>query len=251
MLGALKYEWRRLWSVRATWIMSFVYLAFLSLVGIGPIYALQSSDPTQTQSWQALFGTGTEILVVFFLSVVAAQSFGHEYRYGTIRLTLTSFPKREKILLAKVIVFVAYALLMVFIGWAVLYLLGSLLVGDMMTADSVGTTVFGSTPPELWQVPVFTIAYGLFVFSFTLLLRNLSLGIIIPLLLAILIEPLLIMVATLGGDRWSWVEKVVPLTNANNWIAQSENATTAGLTFGVWVIAIHLIAVWSYSKRDA
>ena len=251
MLGALRYEWRRLWSVRSTWIMSFVYLAFLALIGIGPLYAVKSSDPDLSQSWTALFATSTSGLVVFFLSVVGASAFGHEYRYGTIRLALTSFPKREQLLVAKVLVLAVYSTLMVLLGWAVLWALGSTLLSGIVSSDAVGSTLFGETPPYLWQVPVYSFAYCLLAFSLTLLMRNLALGIVIPLLLSILIEPLLSMLTALGGKRWSWVDDVLPMTNGNSWLAPSDVSNKAGLVFALWVIGLHLIAVIGFAKRDA
>ena len=43
-------------------------------------------------------------------SVLAAQSIGQEYRFGLIRLTLTAFPDRAQILVAKLVVVVGAAL---------------------------------------------------------------------------------------------------------------------------------------------
>ena len=97
MKSALVFEWRRLWSVRATWIMLLVFVSANTFFGIFPLFSARQEG---MQSWIGLYNTPANFLSLVLISVVAAQVFGHEYRYGTIRLTLTEFPKREVVLFA-------------------------------------------------------------------------------------------------------------------------------------------------------
>ncbi len=78
MKTALVFEWRRIWSVRATWIM---LLAFVSANGFFGIFPLFSARQQSMHSWLGLFNTPANFLSLVLISVVGAQVFGHEYRW--------------------------------------------------------------------------------------------------------------------------------------------------------------------------
>jgi len=181
MISNLVYEWRRLWSVRATWIMTFVYLVIAGLLGAGPLFLGDGGFGSQT--WKGLYSTNANALCLVMLSVVASQFFGHEYRYGTIRLTLTEFPKRERVMLAKTIMLGIYVGISTFLGWAVLGVIGTIAPEGSLSSSGPGWNLNGGEPSELWQVLVFGFAYCLIAMSITIITRNLALGIVFPLLM--------------------------------------------------------------------
>lgn len=247
MIAALIYEWRRLWSIRATWIMSGVYLFIVAGLGAGPIFLVQEKN---TQSWNGLYSTSSNVLCLVMLSVVAAQSFGHEYRYGLIRLTLSEFPAREKVLIAKTALLIFYATLMLFIAWAELGLIG-LVGGARLNSRVHGFSINGSRIPSLWEILLWTIAYCIFAFSISLLTRNLALGIVLPLLLATLVEPILGIINQVSNNRIHWLTENLPMTNASNWLNVESGKSTAGLIFAAWVIGTYLLAAARYAFKDA
>ena len=247
MISALIYEWRRLWSVRSTWIVGAIYLFIVGGLGAGPVFLVQEVN---IQSWAGLYSTPSNVLALVALSVVAAQAFGHEYRYGLIRLTLSEYPARERVLLAKTAITIAYATIMLVIAWAMLGVIGAL-AGDRVSSHVQGFTLNGSRIPSLFDVFLWTIAYCILAFSISLLARNLALGIVLPLLLATLIEPLLGVINQVAKNRISWLVDNLPMTNANNWLNMEDAGSNAGLIFAAWVIGIYLLATARFAVKDA
>ena len=249
MIANLVYEWRRLWSVRATWIMTFVYLVITGLLGAGPLFLGDGGFGTQT--WKGLYSTNAHFLCLVMLSVVASQFFGHEYRYGTIRLTLTEFPKRERVVLAKTLLLALYVTLATILGWAVLGVVGSIAPEGSIGTNGPGLSINGGEPSELWQVLVFGFAYCLIAMSLTMITRNLALGIVLPLLLSSIIEGLIVLFAGLANGKMDWIVDALPFANGTAWLTNLPDQPNAGLIFVAWVTGTYLIGSAMFFKRDA
>ena len=249
MISNLVYEWRRLWSVRATWIMTFVYLVITGLLGAGPLFLGDGGFGTQT--WKGLYSTNANFLCLVMLSVVASQFFGHEYRYGTIRLTLTEFPKRERVVLAKTIVLSIYVTISTFLGWAVLGVVGFIAPEGSIGTKGPGLSISGGAASELWQVLVFGIAYCLIAMSLTMITRNLALGIVLPLLTFSVIEGLIQLFARLANGGMDWLVDILPFMNGYAWVTNLPDSPNAGLIFAAWVVGVYLVGSAMFFKRDA
>jgi len=246
MIAALKYEWRRLWSIRATFVVSAGYLGLVGLIAGLPIFLGQ---PGYAISWKALYGTPANILCAVVISVVAAQTFGHEYRYGLIRLTLSEFPNRSTVILAKSIILTVYVLGMTLLAWSVLGLIGALAPDGAVTTGGMNINPNGAQVSALWVVPAFTIGYCIFTMSVTMITRNLPLGVTVPLLLAAFVEVLLSGLLTLVSSHLSWITNNLPMTNAMAWI--SGGGSHPGVVFGCWVLGVFAIGSALFIKRDA
>jgi ABC-2 type transport system permease protein len=249
MISNLVYEWRRLWSVRATWIMTLVYLGVTGLLGAGPLFLGDGEFGTQT--WAGLYSTNANFLCLVMISVVASQSFGHEYRYGLIRLTLTEFPKRERVVLAKTIVLAVYVTISTFLGWAVLGVIGSIAPEGSIGTQGPGLNINGGEASELWQVLVFGFAYCLIAMSLTMITRNLALGIVLPLLMFAVIEGLITLFAGLANGKMDWIVDVLPFSNGTAWLTNLPDSPNAGLIFAAWTIGMYLIGSVMFFRRDA
>ena len=249
MIANLVYEWRRLWSVRATWIMTLVYLVVTGLLGAGPLFLGEGDFGVQT--WKGLYSTNANFLCLVMLSVVASQFFGHEYRYGTIRLTLTEFPKRERVVLAKTVLLAVYVTLATVLGWAVLGVIGSIAPEGSIGTEGPGLSINGGEPSELWQVLVFSFAYCLIAMSLTMITRNLALGIVLPLLVSAIIEGLIQLFANLANGRMDWIVDILPFSNGSAWLTNLPDQPNAGLIFAAWVVGAYLIGSAMFFKRDA
>lgn len=249
MISNLVYEWRRLWSVRATWIMTFVYMVITGLLGAGPLFL--GDDEFGSQTWKGLYSTNANFLCLVMLSVVASQFFGHEYRYGTIRLTLTEFPKRERVVLAKTLLLALYVTLATFLGWAVLGVVGFIAPEGSIGTNGPGLSINGGEPSELWQVLVFGFAYCLIAMSLTMITRNLALGIVLPLLLSSIIEGLIVLFAGLADGKMDWIVDALPFANGTAWLTNLPDQPNAGLIFAAWVTGTYLIGSAMFFKRDA
>jgi len=249
MISNLVYEWRRLWSVRATWIMTFVYLVITGLLGAGPLFFGENLSNAQT--WDGLYSTSANFLCLVMLSVIASQFFGHEYRYGTIRLTLTEFPKRERVVLAKTVVLAVYVTIATFLGWAVLGVIGSIAPEGSIGTEGPGISINGGESSELWQVLVFGFAYCLIAMSLTMITRNLALGIVLPLLLFSVIEGLITLFATIANGKMDWIVDALPFANGNAWVTNLPDSPNAGWIFLAWVVGAYGIGAAMFFKRDA
>ena len=250
MKAALLYEWRRLWSVRATWIMSLAYLGVTGLLGGAPVFLVVDEGVT-AQSWKGLYSTNATVLCLVMISVVAAQVFGHEYRYGLIRLTLSEFPARERVLAAKTLVLSTYVTIMTFVGWMVLGFIGSLAPDGRISSSDPGFNINGGEPSELWQVLVFSIAYCLVTMAITMITRNLALGIVIPLLLSTVVEGLIQVFSQIGKGKLDWLVDILPFANGTAWLTKLPDSPNAGLIFAAWVLGVYLIGTLTFFKRDA
>jgi ABC-2 type transport system permease protein len=246
MISALKYEWRRLWSIRSTYIVSAVYLVLIGLMAGLPIFL---SDPIQPMTWRALYSTPAFILAPVILSVIAAQVFGHEYRYGLIRLTLSEFPNRQVVIAAKTLVLTVYALAMTMLAFALLGLLGALAPTGTIDPQATSGGPGGTAVPALWIVPVFTVGYCLFALAVTMVTRNLPMGITLPLLLAVFVELLLASLLGLADGKLDWIANNLPMTNVQQWLMGS--GSHHGVVFGCWVLAVFALGSALFVKRDA
>jgi ABC-2 type transport system permease protein len=204
-----------------------------------------------TQTWAGLYSTNANFLCLVMLSVVASQFFGHEYRYGTIRLTLTEFPKRERVVLAKTVVLAVYVTISTFLGWAVLGVVGFIAPEGSIGTKGPGLNINGGEASELWQVLVFGFAYCLIAMSLTMITRNLALGIVLPLLMFSVIEGLIQLFANLANGNMDWIVDILPFANGTAWLTNLPDSPNAGLIFSTWVIGVYLIGSAMFFKRDA
>lgn len=250
MIAALKYEWRRLWSIRSTYIVSVGYLALIGLMAGAPLFTGSApTDPRDAITWTALYSTPAFVLCAVVLSVIAAQTFGHEYRYGLIRLTLSEFPNRSVVILAKTLVLSIYVLGMTVLAWALLGAIGALAPEGNVDPAGVATGPGLVTLPALWMVPAFSLGYCIFALGVTMITRNLPMGITLPLLLAVFVEMLLISILGLADGKLDWIAKNLPMTNVQQW--QMGEGAHHGVVFGCWVLGVFALGSFLFVKRDA
>lgn len=111
MIDALRYEWMRLTTLRSTyWLAGLgigLHLLVMLLIAWGISVSEMSPSDDQTFSILATGGAsigGPPLLVAYLLGVIGVMAFGHEYRHGMIRATLTAVPSRAVVFAAKVLV---------------------------------------------------------------------------------------------------------------------------------------------------
>lgn len=249
MIGALRYEWRRISSIRSTWILVgcaialSVAFAFLFSSLVSSLFT--GSDASDMQGLEIslsgnLSASTTNLIVLILLGTLAAQAFGQEYRHGTIRLTLTSFPNRTTVFVAKSLV-CCLVILVSFLAANVLAWLvfrGNPYVTDASAADVGGYLV---------RTGAYILGFCLIIFSITVLTRVLALGVIIPLAVAAVAEPL---VAVLLGDRAEWLLKGLPFTAGSEFVS-GDAIVRNGAVFGGWVVVLTVAGYIVFARRDA
>ena len=256
MIATLRYEWVRLTTVRSTWI-SFVFALVISL-GLGWLIAAPSTSYDEAGNlvgegpgdWFGAFGFPLTLTAVV-ASVIASQAIGQEYRFGIIRLTLTAFPQRARVLVAKLAIVVVAA-----IGIGLVSYLGSWL----------GVVLRGyPTPPEgvtavdstfFVRGIVFVVLWSLAAFALAGVVRQTAVGIAVPIVSGLIVENILQFVLF---ERVEWLARILPWSTASRWSSTpdpiSENVLATGWAalgiFAVWVVVFLVIETVTFLRRDA
>lgn len=121
MMSAIRAEFRKLVTIRSTYILTAFTLALVTFLSIYVFGYQQGSQPATSPIYMAdtlynLLGT-----FVTFAVIIAILHIAHEYRYNMISYTLTSTPNRLKVLGSKVVVLLAYTTLVSFVILAIAY----------------------------------------------------------------------------------------------------------------------------------
>lgn len=109
MITSLRAEFRKLLTVRSTYVISGIALLALSFFAFY-ISGLRV-EPTSLQDPGYLASASREAVnaLAFVLSLAGLLLMAHEYRYNTIMYTLTASNSRSRTLLAKVITVTCFA----------------------------------------------------------------------------------------------------------------------------------------------
>jgi len=104
MMQALKAEYRKLFTVRSTYIILLIVLVLLIFFGF--FISGWRIDNSDLHNPGTLAGdvTGAVSTVSLFLGLLATLLMTHEYRYNTIMHTLTLSNSRSRTLLAKILI---------------------------------------------------------------------------------------------------------------------------------------------------
>lgn len=142
MIASIKSEFRKLLSVRSTYIITL--LGFVFFGGLLSFYA-QGYRASAEMVNSPDFVENIALLGVMFISIltgiVAVLMVTHEYRHNTIAYTLTNSNSRTKSLLAKAIVIAIYAVVVGVVAMVIgplLARLGVSLQGASLAPQAIG-----------------------------------------------------------------------------------------------------------------
>ncbi len=200
LTAALRYEWRRLLTLRSTyWLVGaslVIALGLSSLIawGFSGVEILEDG-PDFVLAAIATQGAGagfTPLLIAYVMSIFGVLTFGHEYRHGMIRATLTAVPDRLAVLGAKALVTGAVAgltaLLCALLGLlaAKVFFTGIPTAGDDVTRILAG-------------VSLYTAMFALVGMAFAAIFRNQLVAIVVVLLYPLIGETILQVILVLPG----------------------------------------------------
>ncbi|MEU0407810.1 hypothetical protein ABZ307_08260 [Streptomyces griseorubiginosus] len=262
MTSALRYEWIRLTTVRSTW-----WLIGLSVVAQGVLALVltlsgKSHDAPLADDAAALAlsgGTGMIPLVFVFMGLLGVFATGHEYRYGTIRATLTAFPRRLHLWTAKTLV----------VGATVA------VTGVLLAAESlgIGLLVGGPSAPEVFTSPpmgrvalgyvVFLVVCALFGLALAGITRSIPAAIVLLITLPVIIEGLISLI--LGMEAFHSIRSLaacLPFTAGERMMAVSSEPPldggpaplhpfAGGLVFTAYGAALLVLWAALFTQRDA
>lgn len=260
MISALRYELVRARTVRSTWIG--IVVAFVISLGLGFLIAApnQFYDETGSLVGEGLDWVGAFVFPLSVTAIVAAvlasQAIGQEYRFGVVRLTLSAFPRRGRILTAKLVV-----VLLLTLAVAAASLLGSFLAVTLRGYPSPPDVVPGPDSSFFLRGVVFLLLWALSAFALAGITRQTPVGIAVPIVSGLIVEQIL---GAVLSERAEWLVRILPWSTAGRWSqlpadesfiepgsVQLPVAWAALGVFGVWVLILLALHVLSFLRRDA
>jgi ABC-2 type transport system permease protein len=256
VITALRYEWVRLTTIRSTWI-AFAFALVIS-TGLGWLIAAPSTMydefgnvvGEEAGDWYGAFGFPLTLTAVV-ASVIASQAIGQEYRFGIIRLTLTAFPQRARVLAAKLVVVVVAAVGIGLVSYAGSYL--SVVLRGYPSPPE-GVTPVDST--FFVRGIAFVVLWSLASFALAGIVRQTAVGIAVPIISGLIVESILQFVLL---ERAEWLAKILPWSTAARWSQTTdpfgENVLAVGWAalgvFSAWVAVFLVLEVVAFLRRDA
>ncbi|MET0779554.1 MAG: ABC transporter permease [Candidatus Saccharimonadales bacterium] len=177
MLASIKAEFRKLWTVRSTYVLFIVAFA---LVMIFAFYAegIKALPASLHDTGKLASEVTNAVVTVSLLGALAGVLLmTHEYRYNTIMYTLTSSSSRTKTLLAKIVAVSVFSVLFSLVFAVIsplMTLLGLHIKG--LTLDPQQLDVFSLA----WRAVFYGWGFSMFGLAFAVILRH-QIGVIVTL----------------------------------------------------------------------
>lgn len=243
MLSTLTAEFRKLTTIRSTYIISILAIvlsAFFSFYLSG--FKVQANDALDPFHLQGEI-TGTFGILPLFGALVAILLIAHEYRYNTIMYTLTSSNSRSKVLLAKFVTVTIYSVVFVALG-TLLSTLAMYLGLGIKDITLVEQTVYWKD--VIWQGLFYAWGYGIVGLLLGFLFRHVVGSIATLFLFPSTVEPLL---GLLLKDNAQYLP-FTALTSVNT-AGPHLSPGKAALVFGIYLAVGWIIAWVLFVRRDA
>jgi ABC-2 type transport system permease protein len=242
MIGLFKYEFLRITSLRSSWVLTILgtlMVTAITFLGISELTRVGSSD---TASEFKEFVTIFVPLWGIWAATVASQAFGHDYRHGTIRLTLSTFPNRLQVYVVRVLAVVI---------WCAIWLAVTIaIVLAEISLKAPGGLLLTDFDKSIFRMSVFFLLFILSAIAIVMITRILALGTIVPLMMATTVENL---VAFFIPENLKWTAEYYPYSNAMNWAMpwNFESTTYSVYPLAILTAALLAIAGLMFLKRDA
>lgn len=279
MTAAFRYEWQRLTSLRSTWWITgasvavsvgftFLVCMFIRLNLPGELKGSVSGDDSRffLEAGMTQFSNVDPFyyLVAFAIAILGVLSWGHEYRHGMIRATLTAVPNRVAVWSAK---FLTIG------GWVAAVVLVSCFLSLLCTLLWFGSLDFeydwGEIFLSLFQRIVFSVLVAWVVMAVTELIRHQTFALVLLYLWPLGVESLLRLFFLIFGQFNSGINdaaRFMPF-NAGSRIIQDFslvhgyedtsvfgtplNAVGGFIIFGGLTVVLMALSLFSFKTRDA
>lgn len=209
MRGVLAYERVRASTLKSTYVFPLVGAAVAWAASV--LFIAQGATVDEV-NLSDFIGQAFTPLSAVFLTIPFAQTFGHEYRDGTIRLALSEYPRRSRLFLAKLIVPAVIAFVATVItvaGIAAIAWAGPTFFGY------VEITGYSTIAGVALREAVFVVLWGLLVAAITALTRNMAAGIAGVLIWGLVLENL---IALFLVDRLPAIVEWLPIGQGFGWV---------------------------------
>ena len=256
ILRSARSEWIKFWTLRSTWITSFIAIALTVLFGAGLAAALGQSEEYQDRAMNLITSGLTFGQIV--VAVLGALIITGEYSSGQIRSSLAAVPRRGRLLLSKAVVLSVSSFLLgsvsVFLSWA---------ISKPFLGEHAGSLTDSHYFGHIWGSGLVFVGIALMTLGIGFLLRSTAgaITVVVSLLFVITI-PL-----QLAASKWEWINKVIgclpstvseavsdPFQRTTEWGAQGVQFLSHGqavAVFAAWALVPLIIAWFVFSRRDA
>ena len=256
ILRSVRSEWIKFWTLRSTWITSFIAIALTVLFGAGLTAAFGRSEHYQDTAKNMITSGLTFGQVV--VAVLGALIITGEYSSGQIRSSLAAVPKRGQLLVSKAVVLAIVSFLLgsvsVFLSWA---------ISKPFIGEHAGSLTDSHYAGHIWGSGLVFAAIALMALGIGFLLRSTAGTItVIVSLLFIITTPL-----QLAAGKWEWIYKIIgclpstvseavsdPFQRTTEWGGQGAQFLTHGqaiAVFAAWALIPLIVAWFVFSRRDA
>jgi ABC-2 type transport system permease protein len=185
MRDALRFEVVRLRTLRSTWWLTAIALLISGLLGLPALSVKGDATLTDYGDIVTGGGGGAVYLDAILLSILAIFATGHEYRYGTIRPTLSALPRRSALMSAKVLVVAGYVLVLAVLCAATRYAVALISLGHRLSRLGL----FPTPMARVWIGTVlFTTVFALVGLALASLFRNIPAAIVIVIVMPLVAE---------------------------------------------------------------
>ncbi|HEY0903221.1 MAG TPA: hypothetical protein VGE14_04970 [Marmoricola sp.] len=196
MTAALAYEWVRIRTIRSTWWLTG--LALVLGVGISTLFswAIDHDFSGSGPHGEDLDGLGSAVVtqlaasgqipsvVCFVLAMLGIFAWGHEYRHGMIRASLTALDSRSALWFAKYLVAGAWVAVVTFVTAVLSGAIGVIFLHEYITVFTA----------ETWSIIGREVLYGVLLtwlaMAFTSLTRSQAFALTMIFLWPLLVENL-------------------------------------------------------------
>lgn len=268
MRDALRYEWTRITTLRSTWWLTggavLLGTAVAVLIALAARSQIGDTGPSAEEARQlpsVVVSQGSSLfvpnLVAFLAGMIAVFAWGHEYRHGMIRATLTAVPVRPVVWVAKfVVVGVWVCVLSAVTGFL------SLLLGALALSGSGVDVVSAESVQMLGRCVVYTLVLSWLVEAFAAVVRQQVVALVLmflwPFVLENVISGIVLGVPALR-ERFADAVRFLPFDAGNRIIRQTDLVFTENLLnpwqgFAVFAATCVLLMAASFvlfRKRDA
>jgi ABC-type transport system involved in multi-copper enzyme maturation permease subunit len=248
MLATIKSEFRKLYSVRSTYVITALGLLLtIFIAGYGQGYNLKGADLHNPNHYTDIITLALTNIPLILGSIVALLLITHEYRYNTILYTLTNSKSHTRVLLAKIVTITVYALVLT----AVVAVLAPL-------ASYVGIAIKGNHLVAQ-TIPYASLLWRCLYYGWTTLLAALVIGVLVRSQVGAIVTLFVVPTVELMFTSLLKTKAIyLPFTGTSNAILTHPPASQgvmsygrAAIVFGVYLIVAWVIAWILFLRRDA
>ena len=242
MTTALRYEVRRLRTLRSTWLLLAAAIAATGLIAY--LVAVNLEDPTVTAREFARIVPATGVVLPLIAMVLGALAMGQEHRRRTLDVAVAGLPRRLPLLYGKAGVVAVTAALLTVLASETAALIGAVVLGDRVPA---GHLLEPALAASVGKLALLTALYALLGLAVATVVSNLPAALVGLVAVPWLVEPFAALAMRTDQARW------LPFLAGQQVVRHDEGLLSplaGGLYFAGFVALALILAAVVLKRRD-